>query len=83
LNDVPQTRHIWRRLTPEVHERATVPAIEVIWTEIPDPHRPWGARHRGDRRYQRRRGPSKHGLQRAGKRNRELPITHDKVLSAC
>jgi DNA-binding transcriptional regulator YhcF (GntR family) len=30
-----------QRLTPEVHERATVPAIEVIWTEIPDPHRPW------------------------------------------
>ena len=42
-----------------------VPEIDVIWTDIPDPHAPMGARrHRRDRHHRRRRSGRERDLQR-------------------
>jgi xanthine dehydrogenase YagR molybdenum-binding subunit len=63
-----------------------VPEIDVIWTDIPDPHTPMGARGIGEIGITGVGAAVANAIYNAtGKRVRDLPITLDKVLasSAC
>jgi xanthine dehydrogenase YagR molybdenum-binding subunit len=61
-----------------------VPAIDVIWTDIPDPHSPLGAHGIGEIGITGVGAAVANAVYNAtGKRIRELPITLDKLLSAC
>ncbi|MGA7159203.1 MAG: xanthine dehydrogenase family protein molybdopterin-binding subunit [Acidobacteriaceae bacterium] len=58
-----------------------VPAIDVIWTDIPDPHAPMGARGVGEIGITGVGAAVANAVYNAcGKRVRELPITLDKLL---
>jgi xanthine dehydrogenase YagR molybdenum-binding subunit len=60
-----------------------VPEIDVIWTDIPDPHAPMGAHGIGEIGITGVGAAVANAIYNAtGKRIRELPITLDKVLSA-
>jgi xanthine dehydrogenase YagR molybdenum-binding subunit len=59
-----------------------VPEIEVIWTDIPDPHTPMGARGIGEIGITGTAAAIANAVYNAtGKRVRDLPITLDKLLS--
>jgi xanthine dehydrogenase YagR molybdenum-binding subunit len=59
-----------------------VPAIDVIWTDIPDPHTPMGARGVGEIGITGTAAAVANAVYNAtGKRVRDLPITLDKLLS--
>lgn len=58
-----------------------VPAIDVIWTDIPDPHTPMGARGIGEIGITGSAAAVANAVFNAtGKRVRDLPITLDKLL---
>jgi xanthine dehydrogenase YagR molybdenum-binding subunit len=58
-----------------------VPAVDVIWTDIPDPHAPMGARGIGEIGITGVGAAVANAVYNAcGKRVRELPITLDKLL---
>jgi len=58
-----------------------VPAIDVIWTDIPDPHAPMGARGIGEIGITGTGAAVANAIFNAcGKRVRDLPITLDKLL---
>ncbi len=58
-----------------------VPAIEVMWTDIPDPHTPMGARGIGEIGITGTGAAVANAIYNAcGKRVRELPITLDKLM---
>lgn len=58
-----------------------VPAIEVMWTDIPDPHTPMGARGIGEIGITGTGAAVANAIYNAtGKRIRDLPITLDKLL---
>jgi xanthine dehydrogenase YagR molybdenum-binding subunit len=58
-----------------------VPAIEVIWNDIPDPHTPMGARGIGEIGITGTGAAVANAIYNAtGKRVRDLPITLDKLL---
>jgi xanthine dehydrogenase YagR molybdenum-binding subunit len=58
-----------------------VPAIEVIWTDIPDPHSPLGAHGIGEIGITGVGAAVANAVYNAtGKRIRELPITLDKLM---
>lgn len=58
-----------------------VPAIEVIWTDIPDPHTPMGARGIGEIGITGTGAAVANAIYNAtGKRIRDLPITLDKLM---
>lgn len=58
-----------------------VPEIEVIWTDIPDPHTPMGARGIGEIGITGTGAAVANAIYNAtGKRVRDLPITLDKLL---
>ena len=60
-----------------------VPAIEVMWTDIPDPHSPMGARGIGEIGITGVGAAVANAIYNAtGKRLRDLPLTLDKVLAA-
>jgi xanthine dehydrogenase YagR molybdenum-binding subunit len=60
-----------------------VPEIEVMWTDIPDPHTPMGARGVGEIGITGVAAAVANAVYNAtGKRVRDLPITLDKLLSA-
>ena len=60
-----------------------VPAIDVIWTDIPDPHAPMGAHGVGEIGITGVAAAVANAMYNAtGHRFRELPITVDKVLEA-
>jgi xanthine dehydrogenase YagR molybdenum-binding subunit len=59
-----------------------VPEIEVIWTDIPDPHAPMGARGIGEIGITGVGAAVANAVYNAtGKRIRELPITLDKLMA--
>ena len=59
-----------------------VPKIDVIWTDIPDPHAPLGARGIGEIGITGVGAAIANAIYNAtGKRVRELPITLDKVMA--
>ena len=58
-----------------------VPEIDVIWTDIPDPHTPMGARGVGEIGITGTGAAIANAIYNAcGKRMRELPLTPDKLL---
>ena len=58
-----------------------VPEIDVIWTDIPDPHTPMGARGIGEVGITGAAAAVANAVYNAtGKRIRDLPITLDKLL---
>jgi xanthine dehydrogenase YagR molybdenum-binding subunit len=58
-----------------------VPAIDVIWTDIPDPHAPMGARGIGEIAITGTAAAIANAIFNAtGKRVRDLPLTPDKLL---
>ena len=58
-----------------------VPEIDIIWTDIPDPHTPMGARGIGEIGITGTAAAVANAIFNAtGKRIRELPITLDKLL---
>jgi xanthine dehydrogenase YagR molybdenum-binding subunit len=58
-----------------------VPHIEVMWTDIPDPHAPMGARGVGEIGITGVGAAVANAIYNAtGKRIRDLPITLDKLL---
>jgi len=58
-----------------------VPEIDVIWTDIPDPHAPMGARGIGEIGITGATAAVANAIYNAtGKRVRDLPITPDKLL---
>lgn len=58
-----------------------VPAIEILWTDIPDPHTPMGARGIGEIGITGTGAAIANAIYNAcGKRVRELPITLDKLF---
>ena len=58
-----------------------IPEIEVVWTDIPDPHTPMGARGIGEIGITGTGAAIANAIYNAtGKRVRELPITLDKLL---
>jgi xanthine dehydrogenase YagR molybdenum-binding subunit len=58
-----------------------VPAIDVMWTDIPDPHTPMGARGIGEIGITGTGAAVANAIYNAtGKRIRDLPITLDKLL---
>ena len=58
-----------------------VPAIDVVWTDIPDPHSPMGARGIGEIGITGVGAAVANAIYNAtGKRIRDLPITLDKLL---
>jgi xanthine dehydrogenase YagR molybdenum-binding subunit len=58
-----------------------VPEIEVMWTDIPDPHAPMGARGIGEIGITGTSAAIVNAIYNAcGKRVRELPVTLDKLL---
>ena len=60
-----------------------VPAIDVIWTDIPDPHTPMGAHGIGEIGITGVGAAVANAIYNAtGKRLRDLPLTLDKVLAA-
>ena len=60
-----------------------VPPIDVMWTDIPDPHTPMGARGVGEIGISGVGAAVANAIFNAtGKRLRELPLTLDKVLAA-
>ena len=60
---------------------ADVPEIDVIWTDIPDPHTPMGARGIGEIGITGTAAAVANAIFNAtGKRIRDLPITLDKLL---
>ncbi len=60
-----------------------VPQIDVIWTDIPDPHAPMGAHGIGEIGITGTGAAVANAIYNAtGKRLRDLPITLDKVLAA-
>lgn len=59
-----------------------VPAIEVIWNDIPDPHSPLGAHGMNEIGITGVGAAVANAVYNAtGKRIRELPITLDKLLT--
>ncbi|WP_348263242.1 xanthine dehydrogenase family protein molybdopterin-binding subunit [Telmatobacter sp. DSM 110680] len=59
-----------------------VPPIDIIWTDIPDPHTPMGARGIGEIGITGTGAAIANAVYNAcGKRVRELPITLDKILT--
>ncbi len=59
-----------------------VPDIDIIWTDIPDPHTPMGARGVGEIGITGTAGAVANAIYNAcGKRVRHLPITLDKLMS--
>ena len=60
-----------------------VPPIEIMWTDIPDPHTPMGARGVGEIGITGVGAAVANAIFNAtGKRLRDLPLTLDKVLTA-
>ena len=60
---------------------ADVPEIDVIWTDIPDPHAPMGARGIGELGITGTGAAIANAIYNAtGKRIRDLPITLDKLM---
>ena len=58
-----------------------VPAIDILWTDIPDPHSPMGARGIGEIGITGVAAAIANAVYNAtGKRVRDLPITLDKLL---
>ncbi len=58
-----------------------VPDIDVIWTDIPDPHTPMGARGVGEIGITGTDAAVANAIYNAtGKRARDLPITLDKLI---
>ena len=58
-----------------------VPEIDVIWTDIPDPHAPFGARGIGELSITGAGAAVANAIFNAtGKRVRDLPITPDKLM---
>jgi len=58
-----------------------VPEIDIMWTDIPDPHAPAGARGIGEIGITGTGAAIANAIYNAcGKRVRELPITLDKLL---
>ncbi|MDB5708503.1 MAG: dehydrogenase [Sphingomonas bacterium] len=58
-----------------------VPAIDILWTDIPDPHSPMGARGIGEIGITGVAAAIANAVYNAtGKRARDLPITLDKVM---
>ena len=58
-----------------------VPEIDIIWTDIPDPHTPMGARGIGEIGITGTAAAVANAIFNAtGKRIRELPIMLDKLL---
>ncbi|MFP5515682.1 MAG: molybdopterin cofactor-binding domain-containing protein, partial [Alphaproteobacteria bacterium] len=58
-----------------------VPEIEVIWTDIPDPHAPMGARGIGEIGITGTGAAVANAIHNAtGRRVRQFPITLDKLL---
>jgi xanthine dehydrogenase YagR molybdenum-binding subunit len=61
--------------------QADVPAIDILWTDIPDPHSPMGARGIGEIGITGVAAAIANAVYNAtGKRVRDLPITLDKVM---
>lgn len=61
--------------------QADVPAIDILWTDIPDPHAPMGARGIGEIGITGVAAAIANAVYNAtGKRVRDLPITLDKVM---
>jgi xanthine dehydrogenase YagR molybdenum-binding subunit len=59
-----------------------VPAIEILWTDIPDPHAPSGARGIGEIGITGTGAALANAIYNAcGKRIRDLPITLDKLMA--
>jgi xanthine dehydrogenase YagR molybdenum-binding subunit len=59
-----------------------VPEIDVIWTDIPDPHAPMGARGIGEIGITGTGAAIANAIYNAcGKRVRDLPITLDKLIA--
>jgi xanthine dehydrogenase YagR molybdenum-binding subunit len=59
-----------------------VPEIEILWTDIPDPHTPMGARGIGEIGITGTAAAIANAVYNAcGKRIRELPITLDKLIA--
>ena len=58
-----------------------VPEIDVIWTDIPDPHTPMGAHGIGEIGITGTAAAIANAIYNAtGKRIRDLPITLDKLM---
>jgi xanthine dehydrogenase YagR molybdenum-binding subunit len=58
-----------------------VPEVDVIWTDIPDPHAPMGAHGIGEISITGTGAAAANAIYNAtGKRIRNLPITLDKLL---
>ena len=58
-----------------------VPAIDILWTDIPDPHSPLGARGIGEIGITGVAAAIANAVYNAtGKRVRDLPITLDKLM---
>ena len=63
-------------------EHNTSCMIDVIWTDIPDPHAPMGARGIGEIGITGTAAAIANAIYNAtGKRVRELPITLDKLMA--
>jgi len=61
--------------------QADVPAIDIMWTDIPDPHSPLGARGIGEIGITGVAAAIANAVYNAtGKRVRDLPITLDKLM---
>jgi len=78
--------HTGRIMNPSLAEyhvpvHMDVPVIDVIWTDIPDPHSPMGARGIGEIGITGVGAAVANAVYNAtGKRIRDLPITLDKLL---
>jgi xanthine dehydrogenase YagR molybdenum-binding subunit len=83
---INRTDHHRRRYQNGVSEKLVpvhmdVPAIDVIWTDIPDPHSPMGARGIGEIGISGVGAAVANAIYNAiGRRIRDLPITLDKLL---
>lgn len=79
----PRSGRIMNPSLAEYHlpSHLDVPEIEVIWTDIPDPHAPMGARGIGEIGITGTAAAVANAIYNAtGRRIRDLPITLDKLL---
>jgi xanthine dehydrogenase YagR molybdenum-binding subunit len=79
----PRTGRVMNPSLAEYHVpvQLDVPAIEVMWTDIPDPHSPMGARGIGEIGITGVGAAVANAIYNAtGKRIRDLPITLDKLM---